>query len=80
MAGKKYRYVGNHAETLDDGRPVAPGDYVHLTDEEMKSPQNSSLAAEGVLIGMSDAGEEQIDKAETRVKREEAKTTKEGEA
>jgi hypothetical protein len=56
VAGKNYRYVGSHPETLDNGSPVAPGDYVKLTDEELKSPQNASLLEEGVLVEAPDAG------------------------
>jgi len=79
VAGKKYRFVGGHADMLGDGRPVAPGDFVQLTDEDLKDPHNEALAADGLLLAVSDAGEAEVEKAARRVERDEAKT-KGGEA
>jgi hypothetical protein len=34
---QQYRFVGSHADTLANGRPVEPGEFVELTDEISRS-------------------------------------------
>lgn len=65
----KYRFVGDHAETLADGRPVGPGDFVDLSDDEIAEDHNAMLVADERLIGTGSKSSdmvEKIDKRETR--------------
>src|SRR3954470_13929029 len=64
-----YRFIGNHAEILYDGRPIGVGDFVDLTEEELREPQVEMLAHDGVLIGTDDDSEHQISLASRRVER-----------
>lgn len=50
-------YVGNVADTLDDGRPIAPGD--RLEDIDLDLPHNKLLHDEGRLIVL-EAKEEKL--------------------
>ena len=63
----KFRYVGSRADQLANGRPIGPGDFVELTDEEIRDPHNETLVAEGKLIGVEDDAEHQQTLAERRV-------------
>lgn len=77
----KYRYVGLHADILDDGRPVAPGDFVNLSDEDALLPHAASLLADGYLAGTGEKSEQIQTTAEirqTRAERELAKQNEEG--
>lgn len=65
---KKYRFVGSHAETLANGRPVEPGEFVDLTDEDVREAHNEMLIADGNLIGIEDPAEHQAKLASNRVK------------
>ena len=82
MGGKlKFRSISNHVEDLADGSIVAPGEFVHLSEDEVKDPHNERLIGEGILIGAGDKSEEVADKTEARVERREkaaAKATEEG--
>lgn len=70
----KYRFVGNHADQLADGRPVAPGEFVNLSDEEMEDPHNAMLATDGHLIGTGSKSTETVEELQEeetrRLKRE----------
>jgi hypothetical protein len=66
-ATKKYRFIGSHAEILANGRPVEPGEFVELSDEEIREPQNETLAADGLLVGLDDAAEHERKLAERRI-------------
>lgn len=46
----RYRYVGLHADTLESGQPVGLGDFVELSDDDVRQPQNEMLLADGKLI------------------------------
>jgi hypothetical protein len=46
---KEYRYIGRHAEELDGGRQLAPGDYTGGIETE-KGSHNADLLDEGLLI------------------------------
>lgn len=46
----RYRYVGDHADTLASGSPVGPGDFVELTDEDSEEAHNKMLIDDGKLI------------------------------
>jgi hypothetical protein len=50
VANKSYRYIGSHADQLAGGQPVAPGDYVELSEEDLKDPHNAMLLEDGKLI------------------------------
>jgi hypothetical protein len=43
----EFRYVGSHADTLANGRPVEPGEFVKLSDEEAEA--NQGLIDDGHL-------------------------------
>lgn len=71
----KYRYVGLHADTLDDGRPVAPGDFVTLSDEDALLPHNAMLLADGNLAATGEKSEQiqaTAERRQTRAEREAA--------
>lgn len=51
----RYRFVGEHAEDLDGGQMLEPGDFVELEGEEAKLPRAAELLDSGKLI---EAGEE----------------------
>lgn len=40
---RRYRFVGSHADALASGRPVEPGEFVELTEEEVNDPYNQTL-------------------------------------
>lgn len=44
----KHQYVGLHADSLDDGRPVAPGDIVDISGE--LSEYDAGMVADGRLV------------------------------
>lgn len=72
---RQYRFVGSHADVLPNGRPIGPGEYVDLTDEEVRDPYYEMLLADGNLIGTEEQAEHEQSLAERRVARREAKTT-----
>jgi RNA 3'-terminal phosphate cyclase len=53
---QQYRFVGSHADTLANGRPVEPGEFVELTDEDLKEPQNATLLDDGLLMLIGEQG------------------------
>jgi pyruvate/2-oxoglutarate dehydrogenase complex dihydrolipoamide acyltransferase (E2) component len=52
----KYRFVGDHLETLDDGQGLAPGDFTELSEDQEKGDRASELIKDGQLIPI-DEGE-----------------------
>lgn len=66
---KQYRFVGSHADMLANGRPVEPGEFVDLTDDEVREDHNEMLIADGNLIGTDEASEHQANLADRRVDR-----------
>jgi hypothetical protein len=71
----KFRFVGTHADTLADGRPVEPGEFINLSDEEVEEAHNASLIHDGLLIG---TGSKSTDLAETTSKKVQRQVDKEG--
>lgn len=70
MAKKgEYRYVGDHADQLGSGRPVEPGEFIELTEEDLRDATNESLAHDGKIIGVNEEGEHQISLAKSRTTR-----------
>lgn len=65
----RYRYVGDHADTLPGGRPLEIGSYVDLTEDELRHVLVEDMAHRGALIGTDDDSEHQIDLANRRVQR-----------
>lgn len=43
-------YIGEHAETLASGRPVAPGDRIPASALDNDDPHDQRLLQDGVLI------------------------------
>lgn len=66
----KFRYVDNHPVDLADGRPIAPGEFVFLSEEEADIPHNKSLIADGKLLPTGEKSEEVAEKAERAAARE----------
>lgn len=78
MAGKaKYRFTGEHAESLASGQMVEPGEFVMLSDKEADEDRNKELMAMGKLIGTGEKSEEQVEAAEKAVSRKQAKAERE---
>lgn len=67
----KFRHAGAHPEDLADGRMVAPGEAVFLTDEEAAEPFNQAKIADGVFIPTGEKSEELTEKAERAQSRRE---------
>jgi hypothetical protein len=61
----KYRYVGDHAEILDSGAPVGPGEYVELSGDQLEEPVTKALIDGGKLIDASDVKDEAQTKSAT---------------
>jgi len=61
------RFVGDSAEQLASGRPLAPGDELDLTDEELDDPYNQYLIADGKIIGTNPTGESQVTAAKEKL-------------
>lgn len=66
---RRYRFVGDHADQLANGRPVEPGEFVELTDDDIRESYNEMLVADGNLIGVESDAEHQANLAERRVDR-----------
>jgi hypothetical protein len=73
VAEAQYRFVGSHADQTDDGRPLFPGDFVELTDDQLHEPHVEQLAHDGMLLGINDEARHQLTLAHSRVQR---RTTK----
>jgi len=48
----QFKYVGRHATTLGNGRPLAPGDKVDLNAEAQKDTVNAGLIAGQQLVSI----------------------------
>jgi hypothetical protein len=46
----KYRFVGGHVDDLHDGRPLVPGEFYELTEEEVADPHNAQRITDGLLM------------------------------
>lgn len=44
----EHRFVGDHPDILANGRPVEPGEFVELSDEDLSA--NQGLVDEGKLL------------------------------
>lgn len=75
MAELEYKWVGTHPQDLADGRMLAPGETVVLSEEDVRDPHNESLLADGALIPTDEKNEaeHQARLAERRVTRREGK-------
>lgn len=58
MSDKKYLFVGEHAETLASGQPVAPGEPVPAAAVDPEDPHDQHLLEQGVLIEVAEARRE----------------------
>lgn len=63
----QYRFIGDHAEVLANGRPVEPGGFVDLTEDEVRDLHYETLIHDGVLIGIDEASEHQVSLAKRRM-------------
>lgn len=52
---KRYRYTGTYADTLANGQPVEPGEFVDLTEQEVKD--NIALSATDRLLEVGEMQE-----------------------
>jgi hypothetical protein len=64
---KRYRYIGDHAEVAPGGRPLGIGDFIELTDDEVRDPFFEDLLASERMIGVEEDAEHQASLAERRV-------------
>jgi hypothetical protein len=62
----EFRHVGAHPDDLDDGRQVAPGDLVELTEDQIREPRAQELIAIAVLLPTDEKAEEQARLASRR--------------
>lgn len=60
IASHEYRYVGSHADLLANGRPVEPGEFVQLTDEEVGENQEFVDVGKLLLIEGKAAGRRHV--------------------
>jgi len=51
----RYRYVGTYADTLGNGQPVEPGQFVDFTEEDLEDSHNAWLLEEGRLLSIEEA-------------------------
>lgn len=51
---KEFRFVGNHPDELDGGRPIEPGEFTGPIDISEESPKNKQLSDDGLLLEVSD--------------------------
>lgn len=65
----QFRYIGSSAVLLGNGRPVEPGEFVTLTDDELRDNINETLIHDELLIGVNDEGTHQTGLAKSRVTR-----------
>lgn len=54
---KEYKYIGLHADELEGGVPVAPGDY---TGPISNRGHNNTLIKEGLLVEVPDGTTEEV--------------------
>lgn len=52
----KFLVASRHAETLGDGRPVAPGEHVDLSADAQKDPHNQRLIEDEQLLAVAPKG------------------------
>lgn len=55
---KEFRYIGLHADELEGGRPVAPGEYTGSINERAR--QNKMLIDAGLLLPVEDGTTERV--------------------
>jgi hypothetical protein len=60
---KEFRFVGVHADELDGGRPLAPGDYTGPISE--RTPKNKSMIADGTLLPVEDGTFDRVEAINT---------------
>lgn len=53
----EYRYIGQVAMSLEGGAPMAPGDFIELSDEELEGSYYKTMLEEGMLLNMEDLPE-----------------------
>lgn len=63
-----FRFVGSVPTTLADGRPVEPGEYVELTEDEVNDEYNADLIQRTQMIPVEAAN---VKAAEDSLKQEE---------
>jgi len=67
----RYRYVGTYADTLGNGQPVEPGEFVDLTEEDLEDSHNARLLEEEKLLSIDEANNPKAtDAAEKLAKKE----------
>lgn len=49
---REFRFIGSAADTLENGRPVEPGEYTGPINE--KAPKNAQLRRDGLLLEVPD--------------------------
>lgn len=54
---REFRFVGTHADELEGGRPISPGEFTGPIDPE--ETRNKQLIDEGLLIPLGDVPDEE---------------------
>ena len=71
MSLKEYRFIGGHADELEGGRPVEPGEFTGPIDGDLT--QNAHLIEEGVLIEVPKGAAKSADKADANAAKDDEK-------
>jgi hypothetical protein len=54
MAGEEYKHVGDHAQSLEGGGVLAPGETITLTTADVSNDHTTHLIVDGILAPMSE--------------------------
>lgn len=73
----EFRYIGDHAQDLADGRVLGQNATVKLTEEHFEDDHNKRLLREGLLIGIDESSNEIAEKARTAERRADRKEERE---
>ena len=65
----EYKWVGTHAQDTLDGRMLAPGETVELSEEDLRESHYEQLIADDLLIPLGGDAEHEAQLASRRVSR-----------
>jgi len=68
----RYRFIGSHPESLASGRPIEPGEFVDLEDDDLEDPHNKMLLDDGHLITVEEEGKKSSRSSKASDKEEES--------
>lgn len=50
----KYKYIGAYPDSLENGPPLSPGDFVELNSSDFESAYNRDMLESGKLLQLED--------------------------